>query len=70
MYTNKLHFDTLQIHAGQIPDLVTGCRTVPLYQTTAYQFKSAEQAANLFALSEFGYPYTRLQNPTDRKSVV
>ena len=62
--TNQLHFDTLQIHAGQIPDPVTGCRTVPLYQTTAYQFKSAEQAANLYALNEFGNLYTRLQNPT------
>ena len=64
MFTNKLHFDTLQIHAGQIPDPVTGCRTVPLYQTTAYKFKSAEQAANLYALTEFGNLYTRLQNPT------
>jgi len=64
MFTNKLHFDTLQIHAGQIADPVTGCRTVPLYQTTAYQFKSAEYAANLFALTEFGNIYTRIQNPT------
>jgi len=64
MSTDKLHFDTLQIHAGQIPDPVTGCRTVPLYQTTAYQFKSAEHAASLFTLSEFGNIYTRLQNPT------
>ncbi len=64
MSTKKLHFETLQIHAGQVPDPVTGCRTVPLYQTTAYQFKSAEYAANLFSLSEFGNIYTRLQNPT------
>ena len=64
MSSNKLHFDTLQIHAGQIPDPVTGCRTVPLYQTTAYQFKSAQYAANLFALTEFGNIYTRIQNPT------
>ena len=64
MFTNKTHFDTLQIHAGQIPDPVTGCRTVPLYQTSAYQFKSAAHAASLFALSEFGNIYTRLQNPT------
>jgi O-acetylhomoserine/O-acetylserine sulfhydrylase-like pyridoxal-dependent enzyme len=35
MSTNQLHFETLQIHAGQVPDPVTGCRTVPLYQTTA-----------------------------------
>ena len=64
MSINKLHFETLQIHAGQIPDPVTGCRTVPLYQTTAYQFKNAEHAANLYALTEFGNIYTRLQNPT------
>ena len=64
MSTNKLHFETLQIHAGQAPDPVTGCRTAPLYMTTAYQFKSAEHAANLFALTEFGNIYTRLQNPT------
>ena len=62
--TSKYHFDTLQIHAGQIPDPVTGSRTVPLYLTTAYQFKSAEYAASLFALTEFGNIYTRLQNPT------
>ena len=64
MSTNQLHFETLQIHAGQTPDPVTGCRTAPLYQTTAYQFKNAEHAANLFTLTEFGNIYTRLQNPT------
>ena len=53
MSTNKLHFETLQIHAGQVADPVTGCRTAPLYLTTAYQFKSAQHAANLFALTEF-----------------
>ncbi len=61
---NKLHFDTLQIHAGQVPDPVTGSRTVPLYQTTAYQFKDANHAARLFALEEFGNIYTRMNNPT------
>ena len=64
MSTNKLHFETLQIHAGQVADPVTGCRTAPLYQTTAYQFKNAKHAANLFALKEFGYLYSRLHNPT------
>ena len=64
MSKNQLHFETLQIHAGQMPDPVTGCRTAPLYQTTAYQFKSAEHAARLYALAEFGNIYTRLQNPT------
>lgn len=58
------HFETLQIHAGQEPDPVTGTRSVPIYQTTAYTFRSAEHAARLFALKEFGNIYTRLQNPT------
>ncbi|SES83112.1 O-acetylhomoserine aminocarboxypropyltransferase/cysteine synthase family protein [Hymenobacter actinosclerus] len=58
------HFETLQLHAGQQPDPVTGSRAVPLYQTTSYVFKSAEHGANLFALKEFGNIYTRLMNPT------
>ena len=58
------HFETLQLHAGQQPDPVTGSRAVPLYQTTSYVFKSAEHGANLFALREFGNIYTRLMNPT------
>lgn len=60
----KKHFETLQVHAGQEPDPVTGSRAVPIYQTTAYTFKSAEHGANLFGLKEFGNIYTRLQNPT------
>ena len=60
----KKHFETLQVHAGQEPDPTTGARAVPLYQTTAYAFKSAEHGANLFGLREFGNIYTRLQNPT------
>ncbi len=59
-----LHFDTLQVHAGQIPDPVTLSRTVPLYMSSSYVFRSAEHGANLFALKEFGNIYTRLQNPT------
>ncbi len=57
-------FDTLALHAGQVADPVTGSRAVPIYQTTSYMFKSAEHAANLFALKEFGNIYTRLMNPT------
>ncbi len=57
-------FDTLALHAGQTPDPATGARAVPLYQTTSYVFKSAEHAADLFALKEFGNIYTRLMNPT------
>lgn len=55
---------TLSLHAGQVPDPVTGSRTVPLYQTAAYVFKSAKHAADLFALREFGNVYGRLMNPT------
>lgn len=57
-------FDTLALHAGQAPDSDTGSRTVPLYMTTAYMFKSADHAAALFALKESGNIYTRLMNPT------
>ena len=59
-----LHFETLQLHAGQQPDPVTGSRAVPIHQTTSYVFKNAEHGANLFALKEFGNIYTRLMNPT------
>ena len=64
MSTPSLHFETLQLHAGQQPDPTTGARAVPLYQTTSYVFKSAEHGANLFALKEFRNIYTRLMNPT------
>ena len=60
----KLGFATRQLHAGYSPDATTGSRAVPLYQTTSYQFKSTEHAANLFALKELGNIYTRLMNPT------
>lgn len=57
-------FETLQLHAGQEADPTTGSRAVPIYQTTSYQFKDTEHAANLFGLREFGNIYTRLMNPT------
>jgi len=57
-------FDTRQIHAGQTPDSATGARAVPIYQTTSYQFRDSQHAANLFALAEIGNIYTRLMNPT------
>ena len=57
-------FETRQIHAGQEPDPTTGARAVPIYQTTSYQFRDSEHAANLFALSEIGNIYTRIMNPT------
>lgn len=56
--------ETAALHAGQIPDPTTGARAVPIYQTTSYVFNSAEHAANLFALKEFGNIYTRIMNPT------
>ena len=62
--SNELRFETLQLHAGQEPDPVTGSRAVPIHQTTSYVFKNADHAANLFGLREFGNIYTRLMNPT------
>jgi O-acetylhomoserine (thiol)-lyase len=52
------------LHGGQEPDPTTGARAVPIYQTTSYQFKDTQHAANLFALTETGNIYTRLMNPT------
>jgi len=60
----KLKLETLALHAGQEPDPTTGSRAVPIYQTTSYNFKNTEHAANLFGLKEFGNIYTRLMNPT------
>ncbi|MEJ5246416.1 MAG: O-acetylhomoserine aminocarboxypropyltransferase/cysteine synthase family protein [Caldilinea sp.] len=57
-------FNTRQLHAGQKPDPTTGSRAVPIYQTTSYQFRNTEHAANLFALKELGNIYTRIMNPT------
>lgn len=59
-----MRFDTLALHAGQQPDPTTGSRSVPIYQTTSYVFKSTEHAANLFGLKEEGNIYTRIMNPT------
>ena len=39
-------FDTLSLHAGQIPDAATGSRAVPIYQTSADVFDSPEHAAS------------------------
>ena len=60
----KLKIETLVLHGGQEADPATGARAVPIYQTTSYQFKNTEHAANLFGLKEFGNIYTRLMNPT------
>lgn len=60
----NLHFDTLQLHAGQQPAPGTHARAVPIYQTTSYTFENSEHAAELFALQQFGNIYTRIMNPT------
>jgi O-acetylhomoserine (thiol)-lyase len=62
---HRFHFDTLALHAGTQPDPTTGARAVPIYQTTSFQFRSSEHAANLFGLREFGNIYTRIMNPTN-----
>lgn len=62
---SQLHFDTLQLHAGQSPAPGTNARAVPIYATTSYTFNDADHGANLFALKEFGNIYTRIMNPTN-----
>lgn len=57
-------FETRAIHAGAAPDPATGARVTPIYQTTSYEFKDAEDAADLFALKKLGFIYSRLTNPT------
>ena len=61
---NPIHPETLALHAGQVADPTTKSRAVPIYQTSSYVFDSAEHAANLFGLKEFGNIYTRIMNPT------
>jgi len=63
MSTQK--FSTNALHAGHDVKLTAGTRAVPIYQTTSYVFNDADHAANLFALSEPGFIYTRLNNPTN-----
>jgi O-acetylhomoserine (thiol)-lyase len=65
MADRKFGFETLCIHAGQLPDPATGARAVPIYQTTAYVFDSADHAASLFNLQTFGNIYSRIMNPTN-----
>ncbi|MGA1194814.1 MAG: aminotransferase class I/II-fold pyridoxal phosphate-dependent enzyme, partial [Kiritimatiellia bacterium] len=59
-----MKLETICLHGGQQPDPTTSSRAVPVYRTTAYQFRDTEHAANLFALKELGNIYTRLMNPT------
>lgn len=65
MATNKLHFETLQVHVGQeSPDPATDARAVPIYQTTSYVFRNSQHAADRFGLRDAGNIYGRLTNPT------
>jgi O-acetylhomoserine (thiol)-lyase len=65
MADRKFGFETLCLHAGQLPDPATSSRAVPIYQTTAYVFDSTDHAASLFNLQTFGNIYTRIMNPTN-----
>jgi O-acetylhomoserine (thiol)-lyase len=64
MTGKTLHPETLALHAGWRADPSTGAVAMPIYQTTSYQFRDSEHAANLFALKELGNIYTRIGNPT------
>ena len=66
--SNNWSFETLQIHAGQTSDPTTGARALPLYQTTAYQFRDTTHAANLFGLAELGNIYTRIMRSEEHTS--
>jgi O-acetylhomoserine (thiol)-lyase len=57
-------FDTRTVHAGAMPDIATGARITPIYQTTSYVFDDVDHAASLFNLHNFGYLYSRIGNPT------
>ncbi|GFK92261.1 L-methionine gamma-lyase [Fundidesulfovibrio magnetotacticus] len=65
MNTRKPGIETLALHAGQTPDSQTRSRAVPIYQTTSYTFRDSDHAADLFALKEAGYIYSRIMNPTN-----
>ena len=62
--TTSWAFETKQVHAGQSPDIATGARALPIYQTTSYAFRDTDHAAALFGLAEPGNIYTRIMNPT------
>ena len=62
--TKKYKQRTLEVHAGEMADPVTGARATPIYHTSSYAFESAEKAKKLYALEEEGHIYTRISNPT------
>src|SRR3954466_11148464 len=63
-HNHSYGFETRAVHAGAAPDPVTGARSTPIYQTTSYVFDDVDHAASLFNLHNFGYVYSRLNNPT------
>jgi O-acetylhomoserine (thiol)-lyase len=65
MPTESKHPETIVLHAGYRSDPATNAVAVPIYQTTSYQFRDTEHAANLFGLKELGNIYTRIMNPTN-----
>ena len=64
MSAPPLHFDTLQVHAGQSVDKATNAVAVPIYSTTSFAFNDTDHGARLFGLQEFGNIYSRIGNPT------
>ena len=66
MNDQRYGFETLQLHAGQIPDRETCARAVPIYQTTSYCYPNAAAAADVFSRAAEGFTYTRIENPTVR----
>lgn len=64
MSDHEWGFRTRSIHAGTLPDPVTGARALPIYQTTSFVFEDTQDAADLFALQKYGSIYSRISNPT------
>ena len=65
MADREFGFETLCLHAGQLPDAATASRATPIYQTSSYVFDSTDHAASLFNLQTFGNVYSRMMNPTN-----
>src|SRR5215470_17430561 len=65
MSMNSKNPETVVLHAGPRSDAGSGAVAVPIVQTSSYQFRNTEHAANLFGLKEFGNIYTRIMNPTN-----
>ena len=61
---DDLSFDSLTVHAGQVPDSDFGSRAVPIHQTTSFVFQDTDHAASLYNLESPGHIYSRISNPT------